>query len=190
MLPWWPSVAGRSFEESALACWAWWQWPTASHQSLVIRERSGCPEASQAFQAKTKEGRLKRAEQELDSLKPSRPVSELEALIAAAANQCRVAVSNGYRQTVCTKPPALLPRLGRAKRRAELEAILAEATGIGVAAPVADPGATSIATYLVAVGITLSPERISTWLNLIPVLGSRTRKRTGCCLGHEFWAES
>jgi hypothetical protein len=125
--------------------------------------------ASQAFHARANQDRHQRAQQELVGLKPARPVPELEALVGAPS-RCRINVANGYRQTNCTKPPALLAELGRAKRRLELEAILSTAeTAIGPT-KIADPGSTALATYLGALGIPVSVEAVAQWLNLVPVL--------------------
>ena len=43
----------------------------------------------------------KAAQDELASLKASRPVAELEALVAGARPMCRVVVTAGSRQTLC-----------------------------------------------------------------------------------------
>jgi hypothetical protein len=60
------------------------------------------------------------------------------------------------------------PELARAKKRAELEAILSTTAVLQV--KVADPGSTAIATYLAALGLAVSAEVIAQWLNLVPVL--------------------
>ena len=47
------------------------------------------------------------AKAELDALKASRPVAELEPLVEAARPVCRIVVTTGSRETVCAKPAAL-----------------------------------------------------------------------------------
>ena len=62
-----------------------------------------------------------KATADLEAIKPSRSVAEVDALIAGAKPVCRIVVGHGHRNTVCTPPPALTAELGRAKRRAELD---------------------------------------------------------------------
>jgi hypothetical protein len=64
------------------------------------------------------------AKGEMDGLKPSRPIGELEALFAARTpgRNCHIHVAIGNRTTNCSPPAALAAELGRAKRRVELEA--------------------------------------------------------------------
>jgi len=139
--------------------------------ALISAQRSdmAAVRASEGFQANAALDRYQRARDELAHLKPARPVAELEALIAGASNRCRVQVSNGMRETLCTKPPTLLAELGRAKRRQELEGILGSTTNTN-SVTVADPGSLALATYLSALGIVVSAELIAQWLNLVPVL--------------------
>jgi hypothetical protein len=114
-----------------------------------------------------------RAKQELASLKPSRSVGELTALVDSARPRCRVYVSSGRRQTVCSKPASLVAELGRAKRRAELEAVLATAEDTLAHTPAvksSDPGATALATYLGIMGFGVAVETLGQWLILVPVL--------------------
>lgn len=122
--------------------------------------------------AATARGNAQRASDELARLKPSRTVAEVQAAIAGARPVCSVQVSHGVRnKEVCSKPPALLAELGRAQRRAELEAALGRAqagiaAGAGVGA--ADPAAAAVSTYLAAAGIVV--DELGTWLHLLPVL--------------------
>lgn len=118
------------------------------------------------------EDRYGRASKELASLKPSRPVAEVEALVASyGRGQGRCAVENGTGRMVCPQaaPTSLLAELARAKRKAELDAILNEAAP-NTGTVVADPGSQALATYLGSLGIVVSPDTLSQWLNLIPVL--------------------
>jgi hypothetical protein len=113
------------------------------------------------------------ARAELDVLKPTRPVAELEALVAAARPTCRIVVTHGRRDTVCTPAPSLMAELGRAKRRAELErklestsAVLAE-TG---PAKTANSDAKALSRYLSAIGADIGAERLNDILVLLSVL--------------------
>lgn len=142
---------------------------TASSRGDLVAKREAATDA--ATRAKEKHDRAKA---DLSAIKAARPAQELEALVAAAAPVCRVMVSNGVRTTSCNKPPALVAELGRAKRKAELEATMmaAETTLAGRhAVKTADPGPTAIATYLASVGIVVSVPVLGQWLNLIAVLG-------------------
>lgn len=112
----------------------------------------------------------KRAADELARLKPARPVAELEALVAGAKQVCRVDVSLQGRNTVCSKPPALLAELGRAKRRAELEAAIGQAQAPAGAVGEADPQAAAVVAYLAAAGVQAKADTVATWLHLLPVL--------------------
>lgn len=113
----------------------------------------------------------RRASDELGRIKPARPVAELEALVAGARPVCRIEVNLQGRREVCSKPPGLLAELGRAKRRAELEATIAAAASSGDAAVgEADPQAAALVAYLAAAGIAADQARVATWLHLLPVL--------------------
>ncbi len=123
-----------------------------------------------------------RAIDEMAGMKPTRSVAELEALISAASSTsarrtwhgCQVRVSNGVRDMVCPPPPALLAELGRAKRKAELETVVASAekamAGTGHVVKDADPLAAAVAYYLNAAGWKTAAETVSPWLYLLPVL--------------------
>ncbi|KAB2919960.1 MAG: winged helix-turn-helix domain-containing protein [Hyphomicrobiaceae bacterium] len=113
------------------------------------------------------------AQAELGTLKPSRSVAELEALVEAAKPQCRILVLTGSRTTVCTKPAALTAELGRAKRRAELEARMATASAeLAKTGParIANSDAVALAAYLQGLGIDATADRINKLLVLLAVL--------------------
>jgi hypothetical protein len=116
------------------------------------------------------------AQTQLSTLKPSRPVAELEALLAASSSQLRgrgCVVANGTGQLVCPKNAALVAELGRAKRRAELEGKMdkAQAELERIAAPKqANSDAAALAGYLAALGVALSPETMNWLLVLLAVL--------------------
>lgn len=126
--------------------------------------------AAEIKSARDAQAAAKRAGDELALLKPARPVGELEALIAGFKPQCRMVVTHGFRGDVCSKPTALQAELGRAKRRAELEAAIAEAAKVGAGVADADPQAAALVAYLAAAGVEARPERVATWLHLLPVL--------------------
>jgi hypothetical protein len=113
------------------------------------------------------------AKAELPTLKPARPVAELEAIIARnpeAGGRC--AIQNGTGRLVCPPHP-LAPELARAKRRAELETkIEREAAKLANAGPAkqANSDARTLARYLQAVGVNTTPEHLNDLLVLLAVL--------------------
>ena len=126
----------------------------------------------------------KRAPKELSRLKPSRPVGELEAAISAIQNlpgimiegrPCGGVYNGPVTQTNCPKLHALKAELARSDRRTKLQAILNAHVELShskheSSVKVADPGSTALVTYLGALGIVVSIEVVSQWLNLVPVL--------------------
>jgi hypothetical protein len=113
------------------------------------------------------------ARAELAGLKPSRPVAELEAFLAAAKPVCRIVVLVGERQTVCSPPASLVAELGRAKRRAELEMKL-EKVRMELAriepARAANSDAVALAIYLAALGISIGADTANRLLILLAVV--------------------
>jgi hypothetical protein len=113
------------------------------------------------------------AKAELDGLKPARSVAELEPIVEAARPQCRVIASGNKRDTVCAKPPALTAELGRAKRRAQLEATIGEATrelAKTGSAKVANSDAVALAHYASDLGWAVDADYVSKLLVLLAVL--------------------
>jgi multidrug efflux pump subunit AcrA (membrane-fusion protein) len=116
------------------------------------------------------------AEAQLSTLKPSRPVAELEALLAASSTQLRgrgCVVANGTGLLVCPRNAALAAELGRARRRAELEGKMeaAQAELERMAAPKqANSDAAALAGYLVALGLNIQIDAINRLLVLLAVL--------------------
>src|SRR5262249_10967523 len=115
------------------------------------------------------------AKAERDGLKPSRPVGELEALLAARAAErnCHVRMALGSRTVACSPPTTLATELGRAKRRAELEGKMdtARTELERIAAPKqANSDATALAGYLAALGVVASTETMNRLLVLLAVL--------------------
>jgi hypothetical protein len=110
---------------------------------------------------------------ELATLKPSRPVAEMEAVVEAARPVCRIVVGTGYRGESCSKPAVLTAELGRAKRRVELEQKIEQATAdLAKIGPtkVANADAVALATYLQAMGLSIDPDRVNKLLVLLAVL--------------------
>lgn len=144
----------------------------ASELSLVAMSRGDLTASREqvADARRDDQERRTRAKAELTSLLPSRPVAELEALLKASSKE-RCAIENGTGRWVCPSKAGIQAELGRAKRRQELERILAEPIGenLGTVAN-ADPGALALSTYLAALGITVSVGAVGQWLLLIPVL--------------------
>jgi hypothetical protein len=101
------------------------------------------------------------AKAELATLKPSRPVAELEAM------------RGGWRRAYPNQPWALEPELARAKRRAELEAKIERATGdLAKTRPaqVANSDAKVLARYATAIGFEVTADRLNDLLVLLTVL--------------------
>ncbi len=110
---------------------------------------------------------------ELAKLQPSRPLAEMQALVDAARPRCRVIVENGRRETQCVKPADLTAELGRAKRRAELELRIENASiKLESARPArqANSDSVALAGYLSAVGVHADAETVNRWLVILAVL--------------------
>jgi hypothetical protein len=113
------------------------------------------------------------AKEELDAIKAARPVEELEALVANARPVCRVHVSRGSRRTVCTKPPALVAELGRAKSRQQLKADMDKATerlSVMHTPKIANSDALALQGYLQGLGFDITADRLNKLLVLLAVL--------------------
>lgn len=112
------------------------------------------------------------AQADLATLAPSRPLPEIQALVDTAKPRCRIVVENGRRDTQCTKPGNLLAELGRAQRRAELEAkIETEAAKLATAGPArqANSDAKALARFIAAVGLDIGTDRLNDLLVLLAV---------------------
>jgi hypothetical protein len=113
------------------------------------------------------------AKSELATLKPARPVAELEAIVARnpeAGGRC--AFVNGSMRKVCPPHP-LAPEMARAKRRAELEAkIEREAAKLANTGPAkqSNSDARTLARYLQALGVNTTSEHLNDLLVLLAVL--------------------
>lgn len=153
---------------------------TASSRGDLTAKREQASDAS----VRAKESH-QRAKRELASLKASRPIGELEALVESARPVCRVQVDGRGRQTVCSKPSHLVAELGRAKRKQELEEVLASADTALASGPAVrgvDPGSTAIATYLGTMGYVVQVETLGQWLILVPVLALELGSALGMVL--------
>ena len=113
------------------------------------------------------------ATSELAGMEATRPVAELEALVAGARPVCRVVVTTGSRQTVCAPPASLVAELGRAKRRAELEA-KADSAGAELTRMYTPKQANSdthaLAGYLSAFGVPVSEDTLNRILVVFAVI--------------------
>ena len=113
------------------------------------------------------------AKAELATLKPARPVAELEAIVARnpeAGGRCAF-VNGSMRDGLPTAPAGA--ELARAKRRAELEAkIEREAAKLANTGPAkqANSDARTLARYLQALGVNTTPEHLNDLLVLLAVL--------------------
>src|SRR6185436_18016177 len=93
------------------------------------RQNAATAESATADARKRLQGAYDAAKGELDALKPSRAVGELEALVADAKPICREIQDFKSRRTECSPPTALVAELGRAKRRIELESKIERVAG-------------------------------------------------------------
>ena len=123
--------------------------------------------------------RVKDARGELATLAASRTIEEASAditrLLAAnpRAGDCRNAAVNATARRVCPKVADYHGEIARAKKRAELQAIIDRHVGdksTTAAVKHADPGSAALATYLGTLGVGISADRLTDWLVLIPVL--------------------
>lgn len=117
---------------------------------------------------------------ELATLAPSRPVSELEALIAklkaTPGARCDLkAGDDGFgpvSRKVCGEAAGLAVELARANRRAELQAVVDQASGeLNDLGPphVANTDASALSAYLAVAGGSLSVDALNRWLALLAV---------------------
>jgi hypothetical protein len=107
--------------------------------------------------------RYKRAAAELSTLAPSRPSNELQALLAG--KDCGRPIGPKVRE--------LCAELGRANRRAELDAALSKAESDAATKPsigAGDAGATALSTVLALLGWTVPAAALAPWLVLVGVL--------------------
>ena len=118
-----------------------------------------------------------RAETELASLQPARPVAELQAeidglLLTPGAKGC-TKIDGRVQEAVCPKVVIFKAEKARAERRAQLEAAIANSTRPVPEHPVvrdADPLAGAVAVYASALGWKLDAGKLLPWLALVPVL--------------------
>lgn len=154
----------------------------AAELSLAAGSRGDLAASRAQTALATKDARAdrQRAETELAGLAPARPVAELQPEIdrlkrSPGANGCQ-RVDGPTSRRICGKVAEIEAETGRAKRRAELEDAIREATGrsqpIGSAGAVhdADPLAAALVIYAGAAGWTVTAEALMPWLALIPVL--------------------
>jgi hypothetical protein len=141
---------------------------TAELSLMATARGDAAAERESATDARTKaQQRYQRAAAELSTLAPSRPVGELQALLAG--KDCGDGASKATR-TLCAE-------LGRATRRAELDAALSKAesdTVVRSAVGASDAGAAALSTLLAQFGWTVPAAALSTWLVLVGVLALET----------------
>jgi hypothetical protein len=154
-------LAGAYSVTAALGSAAGGRANAATHEAATTDARKKAQDAYDAAKA------------ELATLKPARPVAELEAIVARnpeAGGRC--AFGNGSMRTVCPPHP-LVPELARAKRRAELEIKIERAAGeLAKTGPakIANSDAKALARYLAAIGLDVTPDRLNDLLVLLAVL--------------------
>ena len=114
-----------------------------------------------------------KAEKELAKLPTTRSVEEIQTLVHAARPVCRVYTTNGVRQTVCAKPPALETEFARAKQRDKLQGAMDKASSElkNLGAPkAANTDAEALVTYLQGLGFNVTTDRLNKLLVLLAVL--------------------
>lgn len=158
-----------------------------SHTSRSDQAAQRTAEAAQAKDARAaaaaRDARRQRAEAELATLAKAYPadraVDVVQPLVDRAREVCRreVVVNARGRHTAehCAKPVKLTDELARAKRRAELEGIVAGslqpvAAAASSVARQADPQAAAVVHYLRAAGRDVTEADVAPWLSLLPVL--------------------
>lgn len=154
----------------------------AAELSLAAGSRGDHASAREAAAGEAKSGREKRAraEAELQALPFARPAAELEPMIAKlkatpGANGCRAEPDGPVSRRACGEVLSLQAEAARAQRRTDLEATIAAATaqlsdGNAPAVGAADPLAAALSAYVSAAGRPISPDTLTPWLALIPVL--------------------
>jgi hypothetical protein len=108
----------------------------------------------------------------LAQLAPSRPLAEVEVMLAVAKPTCRVTVLNGKRDTFCTPNASLVAEKARAQRRVELQTQMDRANAALSEAPahVANTDAKALQRYLGALEIRIDADRLNDLLTLLAVL--------------------
>jgi hypothetical protein len=146
--------------------------------SLAAGTRGDLAASRQAVADAARDARAdrQRAEAELASLPPSRPVAELQAdvdglLLTPGAKGC-TKIDGAVQERICPKVATLKAEKARSERRAQLEAAIASTARPAAELPAvrdADPLAGAVAVYAAALGWRLDTQTLLPWLALIPV---------------------
>lgn len=130
--------------------------------------------------AKRARARYDAAQLELSGLAPSRTIGELQAEIdgtlARVGHDCSV-IEDRASGKLCKVVSGAKAELGRAQRRAELEAVLAKPLPVsgpevnGHVVQAADPAAEALSTYMALLGLLVPAALLSELLLLCPVIG-------------------
>jgi hypothetical protein len=157
-------AVGRALAMLALAVVAIGYSLTAELSLMATTRADAAAGRESALDARQKAAdRYKRAAAELSTLAPSRPSSELQALLAG--KDCGRPIGPRVRE--------LCAELGRAERRTELEAALSKAESDTAARPsigAGDAGATALSTVLALFGLAVPAAALAPWLVLVGVL--------------------
>jgi hypothetical protein len=141
------------------------------------------------------EAAYEQARTALAQLAPSRPLAEVEAMLAVAKPTCRVTVLNGKRDTFCTPNASLVAERARAQRRVELQAQMDRASAALNDAPahVANTDTRALQRYLGALEIRIDADRLNDLLTLLAVLviecGGGMALAVGMALGEKPLSE-
>ena len=137
------------------------------------RENAAAAEKAATGDRKRAQDAYDTAKADLAKLSTARSVGEVETLLATARPICRVVVTTGSRDTVCSKPPTLEAELARARQRAKREGEMATASAdlkkLG-SARVANADAQVLATYATAIGWKVDADHLNKLLVLLAVL--------------------
>lgn len=146
----------------------------ARSRADTIAERAGTSQTATDARAK-----VKSLSEEIAALMPSKAVSEIEPLIASLKSRlprgtdCAGWTDGKKTRDKCIDIAGLASELGRAQHRAELANRLADAelaVSIGPVTKIADPGAVALSTWLAALGVSITPERLADWMVLVGIL--------------------
>lgn len=128
---------------------------------------------AESTSARSVHSTFQRIESELAAIGITRPSSaigsEIERLLLTPGADGCAAINGRVTREVCPKVAELRAEQATAERRETLEGQL---HGVQTIAPskVSDPGSVALATYLAALGFTVSASVVSQWLILVPVL--------------------
>ena len=137
--------------------------------------------------------RYETAKADLATLTTTRPAAELQSaidqLLTTPGTDGCTEINGKVTRTICPQVAALRTELAKARRRAELQAIIADPLPVFPVSHeigAADPGATALSVYLAALGIRMDSAILSEWLALIPVVALEIGSATAALLAGAY----